>query len=80
MIDYTFKGQERSEWEPIFIGCAIQRLMQALGAYSRLGNQLGKTDFLKYIPQALDNLRELLSKENILPRLEPYLSDEALEF
>ncbi|MEC8905889.1 MAG: hypothetical protein VX407_02015 [Verrucomicrobiota bacterium] len=54
--------------------------MQALGAYSRLGNQLGKTDFLKYIPQALDNLREILSKENILPRLEPYLSDEALEF
>ena len=80
LIDYTFKGQERSEWEPIFIGCAIQRLMQALGAYSRLGNQLGKTDFLKYIPQALDNLREILSKENILPRLEPYLSDEALEF
>ena len=80
LADYAFKGQERSEWEPLFIGCAIQRLMQALGAYSRLGNQLGKTDFLKYIPQALDNLREILSNENILPRLEPYLSDEALEF
>ena len=80
LADYAFKGQEKSEWEPLFIGCAIQRLMQALGAYSRLGNQLGKTDFLKYIPQALDNLREILSKENILPRLEPYLSDEALEF
>ncbi len=80
LADYAFKGKEKSEWEPLFIGCAAQRLMQALGAYSRLGNQLGKTDFLKYIPQALDNLREILSKENILPRLEPYLSEEALEF
>ena len=80
LADYAFKGKEKSEWEPLFIGCAAQRLMQALGAYSRLGNQLGKTDFLKYIPQALDNLREILSKENILPRLEPYLNDEALEF
>ena len=80
LTEYAFKGQERSEWEPLFIRCAIQRLMQALGAYSRLGNQLGKADFLNYIPQALDNLREILSKENILPRLDPYLSDEALEF
>jgi len=80
LAEYAFKGQDRSEWEPLFMGCATQRLMQALGAYSRLGNQLGKTEFLKYIPQALDNLREILSEENILPRLEPYLSDEALEF
>ena len=80
LAEYAFEGEERSEWKPIFMGCAIQRLMQALGAYSKLGNQLGKTEFLNYIPQALDNLREILSEENILPRLEPYLSDEALEF
>jgi aminoglycoside/choline kinase family phosphotransferase len=36
--------------------CAMQRLMQALGAYGFLGIDRGKTGFLKFIPRALDSL------------------------
>jgi len=34
---------------------AVERLVQALGAYGRLAS-VGKTEFLKFIPPALDNL------------------------
>ncbi len=36
--------------------CAMQRLMQALGAYAFLGIERGKSDFLKYIPRAIESL------------------------
>lgn len=36
--------------------CAVQRLMQALGAYGFLGHTQGKPEFLQHIPGALDRL------------------------
>ena len=69
---------KKNEWEPLFEACSCQRLMQALGAYSRLGNELGKTDFLRFIPRALENIREILENTDILPNLTPYLSEEAI--
>lgn len=78
LIKYAFRDDQSEQWRSVFNRCAVQRLMQALGAYAMLGNHSGKVHFLQYIPLALDSLREILAKEVILPRLVPYLSDEAI--
>lgn len=49
-------------WETVFYCAAVQRLMQALGAYSFLGLVKGKREFLKHIPKGLENLADALSK------------------
>lgn len=48
---------------------ACQRLMQALGAYGKLGVSDGKTAFLRHIPAAVANLREVLAGSGLLPGL-----------
>ena len=47
--------------------CAMQRLMQALGAYGKLGHLDGRTHFLEHIPAAIALLREVAAK---IPDLE----------
>jgi aminoglycoside/choline kinase family phosphotransferase len=47
--------------------CAIQRLMQALGAYANLGINLGKPGFLAHIPAAIDRLLPLCQVEKLHP-------------
>ena len=48
--------------------CAMQRLMQALGAYGFLGLVKGDKHFLQYIPNALGSLRTVVAKiENLQP-------------
>lgn len=42
--------------------CAMQRLMQALGAYGFLGLVKGNRSFLEYVPSALGSLREILGE------------------
>jgi aminoglycoside/choline kinase family phosphotransferase len=42
--------------------CAMQRLMQALGAYGFLGLVKGHKDFLKHIPAAMKSLRGIIVK------------------
>ena len=51
--------------------CAMQRLMQALGAYGFLGLVKGNKNFLQYIPGAVRSLRETVGK---IDRLEPLAS------
>ena len=51
--------------------CAMQRLMQALGAYGFLGLVKGNKNFLQYIPRAVRSLRETVAK---IDRLEPLAS------
>ncbi|HEY2102522.1 MAG TPA: phosphotransferase [Chthoniobacterales bacterium] len=48
--------------------CAMQRLMQALGAYGFLGLAKGNRQFLRHVPAALASLRSVLGEE---PELEP---------
>jgi aminoglycoside/choline kinase family phosphotransferase len=55
--------------------CAMQRLMQALGAYGFLGLVKGHKDFLKYIPAALKSLRLIVSKIGGLEELEQTLAE-----
>ena len=78
LINYAFRNQDSGQHHEVYTRCAVQRLMQALGAYAMLANDSEKRHFLQYIPAALESLREILEKEVILPSLLPYLSDEAL--
>jgi aminoglycoside/choline kinase family phosphotransferase len=48
--------------------CAMQRLMQALGAYGKLGHVDARTHFLDHIPAALRSLREVAAR---IPGLDP---------
>ncbi len=55
--------------------CAVQRLMQALGAYGFLGLEKGKKEFLQHIGPARDRLR--LVAERAFPLLLEVLSQPA---
>ena len=46
----------------VFDLCAMQRLMQALGAYGFLGLVKGRAQFLDYIQPAVASLREVVSR------------------
>ena len=61
-FDYDFKN--------VFYQCAVQRLMQALGAYGFLSLQGGKRHYLHYVKPALKSLREILSQLNPEDRFE----------
>lgn len=51
----------RVDDEEIFSLCAMQRLMQALGAYGYLGHVRANDAFLAHIPAALDSLRSVVA-------------------
>jgi N-acetylmuramate 1-kinase len=55
--------------------CAMQRLMQALGAYGFLGLVRGHEHFLQYVPRALHSLREIVARINDLEPLASLLID-----
>ncbi len=60
---------KESEWLELYDLCAMQRLMQALGAYGKLGHADGKEAFLAHIPVALPRLREVVGRIGGLERL-----------
>jgi aminoglycoside/choline kinase family phosphotransferase len=51
-----------ADWHEVYLLCALQRLMQALGAYGKLGHLDGRTHFLTHIPIALPRLIEVLDR------------------
>jgi aminoglycoside/choline kinase family phosphotransferase len=55
--------------------CAMQRLMQALGAYGFLGLVKGHEHFLQYVPRAMPSLREIVGKIDDLKPLASLLAD-----
>lgn len=52
----------RSDGEELVRLCAMQRLMQALGAYGYLGLVKGNKSFLSHIPAALESLRFIVAQ------------------
>lgn len=64
-----------AEFLAVLEAAALQRLMQALGAYGYLGHELGKKEFLQYIPVAGKNLVEIVS-ETEMPEIEKLLSSD----
>jgi len=55
--------------------CAMQRLMQALGAYGFLGLVKGHKHFLQYIPNALSSLRAVVATIESLQPLVSFLAE-----
>jgi N-acetylmuramate 1-kinase len=55
--------------------CAMQRLMQALGAYGFLGLVKGHKTFLQYIPGAVRSLQDTVAKIDGLEPLASFLAD-----
>jgi len=55
--------------------CAMQRLMQALGAYGFLGLVRGYNHFLQYIPKAVASLRAIVAKIDGLELFERSLAE-----
>ena len=55
--------------------CAMQRLMQALGAYGFLGLVKGHKHFVKHVPAALKSLRSIVAEIGGLTKLEQTLSE-----
>jgi aminoglycoside/choline kinase family phosphotransferase len=55
--------------------CAMQRLMQALGAYGFLGLVKGHKHFLQYIPGALRSLRAVVATIGDLQPLASFLAE-----
>jgi aminoglycoside/choline kinase family phosphotransferase len=55
--------------------CAMQRLMQALGAYGYLGLVRGHEHFLKHIPVALNSLQRIVEEIDGLGDLAEMLED-----
>jgi aminoglycoside/choline kinase family phosphotransferase len=55
--------------------CAMQRLMQALGAYGFLGLVRGHDHFLQYIPRAVHSLRDIMAKIDSLNPLASFLAE-----
>lgn len=56
-----------SDFREVFDLCALQRLMQALGAYGFLGLVRERPHFLEHIPAAMASLREVVAR---IPGLE----------
>jgi N-acetylmuramate 1-kinase len=65
LIDYYLEGYKyhgtREEFIDLFHRCAMQRLLQALGAYGVIGVRRQKPEFLRHIGPAIENLREVAS-------------------
>lgn len=59
----------RADFAEVFDLCALQRLMQALGAYGFLGLKKGKPHFLNHIPAAKKSLTEVAAR---VPGLEDF--------
>ncbi|MGZ4967040.1 MAG: aminoglycoside phosphotransferase family protein [Chthoniobacterales bacterium] len=64
----------RIDDEEIFRLCAMQRLMQALGAYGYLGLVRENKKFLAYIPAAMESLRSITATIPGAERLVSFLS------
>lgn len=67
--------REKDGFEEVFYACALQRLMQALGAYGFLGLQREKPEFLQHIPTAWANLRTVAARVDGLDDFVQLLDD-----
>lgn len=66
LVDYYYSlkkaaGHSQTEegYRTVLTKCALQRLMQALGAYGYISEVRGKPEFLQHIPVAKKRLLEL---------------------
>jgi len=71
----AFRAQDEN-WETSdrrYAQCAVQRLMQALGAYGNLALNVGKPEFLHHIPYAVENLSHVITSSGVAEVVLPLL-------
>ncbi len=75
LLEYYWaaRGDKGSSAPEIFERCAMQRLMQALGAYGFLGLVKGSKSFLRHIAPAIESLHSLIENKSGLKKLERVL-------
>ncbi len=61
LLDYLKARRGEPLDSAVFTACAMQRLMQALGAFANIGYNAGKPWYLQQIPAALAALRHVIS-------------------
>jgi len=66
---YSAGGKSKREHREVFVVCAQQRLMQALGAYANLCIHRGKKRYERYIPEGLRRLRAVTEERDDMPSL-----------
>jgi aminoglycoside/choline kinase family phosphotransferase len=71
---WAVRGEKNSSSPEILEQCAMQRLMQALGAYGFLGLVKGSRSFLRYIGPAIESLHSLIEHRPRLEKLERVLA------
>jgi aminoglycoside/choline kinase family phosphotransferase len=64
------RGEGLAAFEETFTIAGIQRTMQALAAFAKLGARMGKTRFLDSIPSAVEQLQDGLRESGRFPGLE----------
>jgi aminoglycoside/choline kinase family phosphotransferase len=74
LLEYYCDGRPNDSFSETLRLCAMQRLMQALGAYGFLGLVKGHKDFLQYIPKALHSLRGIVAEIDNLKSLADFLA------
>ena len=60
---------DTAHFRALYDRCAMQRLMQALGAYGKLGHLDDRAHFLEHIPTALGRLRDVVARIDGLDEL-----------
>lgn len=73
-ITDTVSTAEQEQWRATYDLCAMQRLMQALGAYGKLGHLDGRAHFLAHIPPAVEKLRTVVQRIRGMDSLEKCLA------
>ncbi len=63
------RGREWDLWHGRFLASAANRLMQALGAFAKLGRRLDRPGFLEHVPSGLSRLDEILQTRGDCPEL-----------
>lgn len=83
LLEYYSGVRERrgkpltSDFAAVLRMCAMQRLMQALGAYGFLGLVNGNRAFLEHVPAALASLRRVVNETGGLEQLAAFLSSSS---
>jgi aminoglycoside/choline kinase family phosphotransferase len=72
---YRGEAGTDGDFEDTLRRCAMQRLMQALGAYGFLGLVKGHKAFLEHIPVALKSMRSILAEIKGLEPLRSFLTE-----
>lgn len=77
LLDLWEEVSEEEPIAPILQKCAAQRLMQAMGAYAKIGRQPQQEWYLQHIPTAASILREVISGSDLEEPLLPVLDEIA---